>query len=122
MRPERVWNANIQYHPLLLAAIPYGARRVLDVGCGNGVLSGQLARAGVRHVVGLDLDDGILERARARHAGELVEWLQGDVFSMPFENGSFDAVFSVATLHHVDAEAGLVRFAGLVGRDWACGE
>jgi SAM-dependent methyltransferase len=114
MRPERIWNANIEYHPMLLAAIPDGARRVLDVGCGDGILSAQLVRAGVRTVVGLDLDEAVLERARARHVGQAIEWLRGDVFSTPFEHGSFDAVVSVATLHHMDAEAGLVRFAELV--------
>jgi 2-polyprenyl-3-methyl-5-hydroxy-6-metoxy-1,4-benzoquinol methylase len=114
MRPEPVWNANIQYHSLLLAAIPDEARRVLDVGCGDGILSAQLARAGVPHVVGLDLDANVLERARARHAGEPVEWLHGDVFSVPFEHSSFDAVVSVATLHHMHVETGLGRFASLV--------
>jgi 2-polyprenyl-3-methyl-5-hydroxy-6-metoxy-1,4-benzoquinol methylase len=111
---NRLWNANIQYHPLLLEAIPHGARRVLDVGCGDGILSAQLAQAGVCHVVGLDLDAEVLDRARARHLGMTVEWLHGDVFDVPFEHGSFDAVVSVATLHHMNVEDGLARFADLV--------
>ena len=110
---ERLWNANIQYHPLLLAAIPHGAQRVLDVGCGDGILSAQLVQAGVPYVVGLDLDASTLNRARARHADKAIEWLHGDVFAVPFERGSFDAVVSVATLHHLDAEEGLIRFADL---------
>jgi SAM-dependent methyltransferase len=111
---DRLWNANIQYHPLLLEAIPHGAERVLDVGCGDGILSAQMAQAGVPHVVGLDLDADVLDRARARHFGMTVEWLHGDVFDAPFEDSSFDAVVSVATLHHMDAEDGLTRFADLV--------
>ena len=43
-----------------------------------------------------------------------VEWQQGDIFDIAFEAGSFDAVVSVATLHHLNAEEGLVRFAELV--------
>ena len=111
---ERLWNANIHYHPVVLASIRREARRVLDVGCGDGILSAALARAGVPHVVGLDLDAGVLERAKARHVDGAIEWLQGDLFSVPFERQSFDAVVAVATLHHVDAEAALHRFADLV--------
>jgi len=114
MALDQLWNANIQYHSLLVEAIPHAARYVLDVGCGDGILSAQLARAGVPHVVGLDLDRGVLDRARTRHLGVTVEWQHGDIFDVPFEAGSFDAVVAVATLHHLNAEEGLVRFADLV--------
>jgi 2-polyprenyl-3-methyl-5-hydroxy-6-metoxy-1,4-benzoquinol methylase len=114
MISPRLWNANIHYHALLIQAIPRGAQRVLDVGCGDGILSAQLVRAGVPHVVALDIDSGVLDRARARHAGLSVDWLQADFFEFPFTPGSFDAVVSVATLHHIDAEDALARFAHLV--------
>jgi len=114
MASRQLWNANIHYHSLLIEAIPRGARRVLDVGCGDGMLAARLAQLGVPHVVGLDQDRAVLDRARARHAGITVEWRQGDAFDVPFEAGSFDAVVSVATLHHVDPEKGLARFADLV--------
>ena len=113
-RPERLWNANTQYHPLILAAIPPAAIHILDAGCGDGILTAQLARAGVPHVVGLDVDQGVLDRAKTRHPGVTVEWLRGDILDVPFEAGSFDAVVSVATLHHLNAEEGLLRFAELV--------
>jgi hypothetical protein len=35
MAPERLWNANTHYHPILLKAIPRPAPRVLDVGSGD---------------------------------------------------------------------------------------
>ena len=104
-------------HPLPSVAArghPDRAQRVLEVGCGDGILSAQLAQAGVPYVVGLDLDGGALDRARARHADTRIEWVHGDVFAVPFEPGSFDAVVSAATLHHVDAAEGFVRFADLV--------
>ena len=55
-----------------------------------------------------------LDRARALHRGIPVEWRQGDLFDVPCDAGSFDAVVSVATLHHLNAGAGLVPFAELV--------
>lgn len=114
MTRMRLWNANIHYHRLLVSSIPEGAAHVLDVGCGDGVLSADLVQAGVLHVVALDVDAGVLSRARARHVGLPIEWIHGDVFDSGLANHRFDAVVSVATLHHLDATAGLIRFAQLV--------
>ena len=114
MSSGALWNANLHYHPVVLAAIPPGTQRVLDVGCGDGILAAQLAEAGVRHVVGLDLDAGVLDRARARYPGVAVEWRQGDVRDGGLAAESFDAVVSVAALHHMDAGPALVRVAELV--------
>src|SRR5262245_4310508 len=82
MVTEKLWNANIHYHPLLLEAIPKKTTRVLDIGCGEGVLCAQLVQAGVRHVVGIDADAGVLERARSRHSGLPIEWVHGDIFDV----------------------------------------
>src|SRR5262249_17023706 len=57
------WNHNPHYHGLILEAIPPGCQRVLDVGCGEGMLARQLARL-VPHVVGLDSDAASLGLAR----------------------------------------------------------
>jgi SAM-dependent methyltransferase len=111
---RRLWNANTHYHAVVLASLPDGATRVLDVGCGDGILAAELCAAGVRHVVGLDVDAAVLDRARARHVGLAIEWLRGDVLGVALEPGSFDAVVSVATLHHLDAVRALERFARLV--------
>jgi len=114
MTSTPLWNSNIHYHSVIVEAIPPGARRVLDVGCGDGILSADLIRTGIPHVIGLDVDGQVLERAKTRHGGVAVEWQQGDLFDVQFAAGSFDAVVSVATLHHMAAEAALGRFADLV--------
>jgi SAM-dependent methyltransferase len=115
MAAQKLWNANIHYHPLLLEAIPPQTTCVLDIGCGDGVLCAQLVQAGVRRVVGIDADAGVLERARSRHSGLPIEWVHGDIFDPSLLSvGAFDAVLSVATLHHMDAAEGLTRLAQLV--------
>jgi len=115
MVPARLWNANTHYYPLLLKAVPGGATRVLEVGCGDGILCAHLIQAGVRYVVGLDKDASVLERARSRHSALPIEWVHGDVLNVLLSAaGEFDAVLSVATLHHMDAARGLARFAQLV--------
>lgn len=46
-RPPR-WNHNLHYHRVILAAVPAGARRSLDVGCGVGMLARDLRRVVAR--------------------------------------------------------------------------
>ena len=62
----------------------------LDVACGSGKLTAQLARiAGPKgRVVGLDFSPQMLEVARKDHPG--IEFLEGDALKLPFEDQSFD--------------------------------
>jgi ubiquinone/menaquinone biosynthesis C-methylase UbiE len=66
--------------------------RVLDVGCGTGVLAREAnARVGTGgRVTGLDLDEGML--AVAQRIEPEVEWRKGDAIDLPFDEKSFDVV------------------------------
>jgi ubiquinone/menaquinone biosynthesis C-methylase UbiE len=68
---------------------------VLDVACGSGNGAIPAARAGAR-VIGVDLEPAMLALARERAADAMVEvdWVEGDVQRLPFEDGSFDRVIS----------------------------
>jgi 2-polyprenyl-3-methyl-5-hydroxy-6-metoxy-1,4-benzoquinol methylase len=111
---RRFWNANTHYHGVVLAALSTDVSRVLDVGCGDGMLAADLVEAGVPCVVGLDVDRPVLDRACARHEGRGIEWVHGDLLDVALEPESFDAVVSVAALHHMDAGPALTRCAELV--------
>jgi SAM-dependent methyltransferase len=66
-------------------------------------------------VVAVDVDGPVLERARARFPDAPVLWCRGDVLTHPFTAGSFDAVVSNATLHHLpDSKVALHRLRALV--------
>ena len=72
-----------------------GNSRVLDVGCGTGVVGVTAARVGAK-VTGLDLTPALLTRAaeNAALANVTVEFLEGDVEDLPFEDAEFDFVVS----------------------------
>lgn len=77
----------------------------LDVGCGTGVLAQRLVGAGFE-MVGLDPSEGMLE-VLAEHAPD-VRAVRGSATALPFGDGSFDLVLTVAALHHI-ADADAVR-------------
>ncbi len=111
---RRPWNRNIHYHGIVLDAIPAGCRRALDVGCGQGYLTRELASR-CDEVIGLDVDRGVLARARAlTDPGARIQLVEGDVMTQPFDAGSFDAIATVAMLHHVPLEPALDRFRDLL--------
>jgi demethylmenaquinone methyltransferase / 2-methoxy-6-polyprenyl-1,4-benzoquinol methylase len=62
----------------------------LDVACGSGKLTAELARrAGPKgRVVGLDFSVAMLEVARRDHQG--IEFIEGDALDLPFDDASFD--------------------------------
>src|SRR5688500_4316201 len=70
-------------------------QRVLDVGCGTGVVAITARRRGAM-VTGIDLTPELLERARENAAvcDVDIEWHEGDVESLPFGDGAFDVVLS----------------------------
>jgi len=113
MAPDASWNHNIHHHGLVLDALPTPCDRVLDVGCGEGLLALELAGRAER-VVGLDVDEPIVEVARRDAAAGNIEYLVGDLLTVDLEPGSFDAVVSVAALHHLDAVPALERMRDLV--------
>lgn len=79
----------------VLALVPGGARTLLDVGCGTGLVTERLARPGLR-VFGVDAAPGMLRVAAGRTGGAVV---LGDCHRLPFADGSLDAVCAVWLLH-----------------------
>jgi SAM-dependent methyltransferase len=110
---SRGWNHNLHYHRVILGAVPPGAARALDVGCGEGFLARDLARI-VPDVVAIDRHGPSIDRARAHSPPGGVEYVLGDFLSHELPIGSFDVVASVAVLHHMDMEEALVRMRDLL--------
>jgi SAM-dependent methyltransferase len=100
-----------------------GARTVLEVGCGTGVIAGEAARLGPA-VTGLDLDAGML--AVARQEASTARLVRGDAHALPFPDGAFDVVLChYLLLWLTDPAQGLREMARVVrpgGVVLACAE
>jgi ubiquinone/menaquinone biosynthesis C-methylase UbiE len=79
-----------------LLALRRGAR-VVDLGCGSGVFSDLLRRAGFA-CVGIDISPKLV--ALGRRKFPTVEFLQGDVEHLPFPDASFDGALLSGLVHH----------------------
>ncbi|GAB3701356.1 class I SAM-dependent methyltransferase [Corynebacterium nasicanis] len=106
---EHYWNHNTAYHPWILSIVAERPRsRVLDVGCGDGLLLARLAPlAGT--IVGLEPDPATARAAAARlahlpHARVEKQTLEEHTPSAPY-----DIIIFVASLHHMDLGAALSR-------------
>lgn len=76
-------------------------RQILDVGCGTGRWSHQLAAAGA-HVTAFDFSEGMLSRARSKNGANPVQFIQHDVARpFPFTDRSFDRVTCFLVIDHV---------------------
>jgi 2-polyprenyl-6-hydroxyphenyl methylase/3-demethylubiquinone-9 3-methyltransferase len=91
--------------------------RVLDVGCGGGLLAEELAHRGCA-VTGVDPSRRSLEVARTHAAGSAltIEYQAGVAEALPFADGQFDAVICCDVLEHVDDVSAAVREAARVLR------
>lgn len=79
-------------------------KRVLDAACGTGYGSAMLAQV-ASSVCGLDISHDAIAYAKEKYAVDGVQFLEGSVTSLPFENGAFDVVVSFETLEHIDSHS-----------------
>jgi ubiquinone/menaquinone biosynthesis C-methylase UbiE len=104
-RWSRVWNlaryTNRSIYGTVLALLDERHHRVLDVGCGTGLMSAKLA-AGGRRVLGVDLSSDMIARARRRRSAR-VDFMQGDAEQLALESSGFDAVVNLISFHHYPA-------------------
>jgi SAM-dependent methyltransferase len=90
-------------------------RRVLEVGCGEGVVLATLAaRLPGTRFDGLELDETALRQARARCP--VATLVRGDACELPFEDQSFDLVVCLEVLEHLPEPVRALRELRRVAR------
>jgi ubiquinone/menaquinone biosynthesis C-methylase UbiE len=87
------WNKELHDLERAIAALP--PARTLDVACGTGFLTRHLRG----EIIGLDQSEAMLAVARTRLP--TVGFVRGDALHLPFENGSFERVFTAHFYGHL---------------------
>src|SRR6202043_2259805 len=97
-----VWKYGADLVPLLA---PQPGERILDIGCGTGHLTAQIAESGAR-LVGVDRSPEMVKAARKVYPN--LQFEVADARALRFHN-EFDAVFSNATLHWIQEPEPVIR-------------
>jgi SAM-dependent methyltransferase len=89
--------------PTLRAMLPdLPNARVVDLGCGFGWFCRFAREAGAAEVLGIDVSENMLVRARETTSDPAIVYRQADLESLALPEGVFDLVFSALTLHYLE--------------------
>ncbi|HEX7364033.1 MAG TPA: class I SAM-dependent methyltransferase [Dehalococcoidia bacterium] len=92
--------------------------RILDIGCGSGVPTMELARLSDGEIIGLDIDRDMLDvlRGKVERAGlsDRVKVVNRSLFDMGFPDGSFDVVWAEGSIFVIGFEKGLQQWKRLL--------
>jgi 2-polyprenyl-3-methyl-5-hydroxy-6-metoxy-1,4-benzoquinol methylase len=92
---------------------------ILDVGCGEGVLTAAWAeRLGDRRVVGIDLEDPKLRAEWGERTRPNLEFRAEEATSLSFDDDEFDMATAIEVLEHVPAPEATVAEMARVARRW----
>ncbi|HLY90484.1 MAG TPA: class I SAM-dependent methyltransferase [Acetobacteraceae bacterium] len=89
--------------PALRALLPdLNGRSVVDLGCGFGWFCRWAREQGAARVLGLDVSDKMLERARADTADAAISYQRADLEQLELPEAAFDLAYSSLALHYVE--------------------
>lgn len=96
--------------PAIRAMLPdLVGKRVVDLGCGFGWASRWMREQGAASVLGLDLSQNMIERARADTADTAIEYRIADLDTLDLPEAAFDLAYSALTFHYVQDFGRLVH-------------
>jgi SAM-dependent methyltransferase len=96
--------------PAIRALLPdLKGKRVVDLGCGFGWASRWMREQGAASVLGLDLSQSMIERARSKTADTAIEYRIADLETLELPEKAFDLAYSALTFHYIEDFGRLVR-------------
>lgn len=95
--------------PSLRALVPdLHGLNVVDLGCGFGWFCRWAHEQGAAHVLGLDVSENMLARARAATSDTAITYVRADLERLDLPEASFDLAYSSLALHYIEDLAGLL--------------
>lgn len=108
-------NAHISWQETINNIVDVQNKQVIDIGCGGGIYTKELALMGAKNVVGLDFSKEILQAAKENcNAFPNISFIHGDAHNIPYPNESFDLVISRAVIHHLQDVPTFIREASRI--------
>lgn len=96
--------------PSIRAMLPdLAGRRVVDLGCGFGWASRWMRGQGAASVLGIDLSENMIRRARADTSDPGIEYRIADIETIELPQAAFDFAYSALTFHYINDFERLVR-------------
>jgi ubiquinone/menaquinone biosynthesis C-methylase UbiE len=91
---------------------------ILDIGCGSGISTQELARLSRGQVIGIDIDQSALDTFTRRIKGagltDQIQVINCSMFDMDFPDGSFDLVWAEGSIYAIGFERGLQEWKQLL--------
>lgn len=95
--------------PALRALVPdLRGKKVVDLGCGFGWFSRWAREQGAAEVLGLDVSEKMLARARTMTRDDTVTYRRGDLENLDLAQASFDLAYSSLAFHYIEDISGLL--------------
>lgn len=95
-------NAHISWAEMVKNITEIQNKQIIDIGCGGGIYTKELALMGAKNVVGLDFSKEILQAAKENcNNFSNISFIHGDAHNIPYPNETFDIVISRAVIHHL---------------------
>lgn len=88
---------------------PLGGKRVVDLGCGFGWASRWMREQGAASVLGVDLSENMIARAKADTADPAIGYMIADLETLELPEDAVDLVYSALAFHYVEDFARLAR-------------
>ncbi|MFW9996216.1 MAG: class I SAM-dependent methyltransferase [Candidatus Odinarchaeota archaeon] len=92
--------------------------RILDIGCGSGIPTIELAKLSDGEILGIDIDQSCLDvldkRIKAEAFSNRVRTMKCSIFEMTFPDKSFDIIWAEGSIHTIGFETGLKEWQRLI--------
>jgi SAM-dependent methyltransferase len=86
---------------------------VLEIGCGTGLFTKELARTD-NTIVAIDISAALIRKAKERVSSANVNFVVGNAYETDFQSGSFDFVVGSSSLHHLEIDCALQEFSRIL--------
>lgn len=114
-------NIRLQYLEKLLALLSTTQNEILELGCGAGIPTFEKLLAHRPHfrIMGNDLSSAQIALGKARLEDvvsdtDRIKWIEGDMMSLDFADGSFDVILGFYTIQHLPREEQVVILDNIV--------